>query len=264
MNKKKIFVFLVIILSLFLIIGYFYKDQKIAVLGYHSFYKDKSELKEESEFINDINSFEKQMKYLHDHNYKTLTLDEFYKWKKGELKVPRKSVLITIDDGNLSNYMYAFDILKKYDLNAVVFYVGSYAKEYGVEEGTIYDIMSLDLIDKCKEEYPNIEFQSHSYDLHASGVSNHSKEELINDTKEMNKQSNFEYFAYPFGVYSEDMKEVLINNNYKLAFGFGYSKDGKNAYKKATKKDDDYLISRLNISNNVNFIKFILRLYLPY
>ena len=204
------------------------------------------------------------MKYLYDHNYKTLTLDEFYRWKKGELKIPRKSVLITIDDGNLSNYMYAFDILKKYDMNAVVFYVGSYAKEYGVEEGTIYDIMSLELIDKCKEEYPNIEFQSHSYALHDSGVSNHFKEELINDTKEMNKLGNYEYFAYPFGVDSEDMKEVLKENNYKMAFGFGYSKDGKNAYKKATKKDDDYLISRLNISNNVNFIKFILRLYLPY
>lgn len=264
MNKKKIFIFLVIILSLFLIIGYFYKDQKIAILGYHSFYKDKSELKGESEFINDINSFEKQMKYLHDHNYKTLTLDEFYKWKKGKLKLPRKSVLITIDDGNLSNYMYAFDILKKYDMNAVVFYVGAYAKEYGVEEGTIYDVMSLDLINKCKEEYPNIEFQSHSYDLHASGVTNKSKEELDNDTKEMNKQGNFEYFAYPFGVYSEDMKEVLINNNYKLAFGFGYDKEGKNGYKKTTKKDDDYLISRLNISNNVSFSKFLLRLYLPY
>lgn len=264
MNKKKILI-LLIILFLFLIIFYFYKDQKVAVLGYHSFYKDKVELKEDNpEFINDISSFEKQMKYLHDHNYKSLTLDEFYKWKKGEIKVPRKSVLITIDDGNLSNYMYAFPILKKYNMNAVVFYVGAYAKEYGVEEGTIYDIMSLELIDKCKEEYPNIEFESHSYALHDSGVSNHSKEELINDTKEMNKQGNFEYFAYPFGLYSEDMKEVLKENNYKLAFGFGYDKNGKNSYKKASKKDDDYLISRLNISNYVSYSKFLLRLYIPY
>ena len=39
-----------------------------------------------------------------------------------------------------------------------------YAKNLGVDEGTIYDIMSLDLIEKCKKEYPNIEFYSHSYD----------------------------------------------------------------------------------------------------
>ena len=263
--KKKILIFLVI-LFLFLIIIYFYKDQKVAILGYHSFYKDKSELKEENpEFINDINSFEKQMKYLHDHNYKTLTLDEFYKWKKGELKIPRKSVLITIDDGNLSNYMYAFDILKKYDMNAVVFYVGAYANDLGAEEGTIYDYMSLGLIERCKKEYPNIEFESHSYNLHAKGVNAYTKEELYNDTKEMNKIDNYEYFAYPFGISSEEMKEVLKDNNYKLAFGFGYDKDNKvNSYKKATKKEDDYLVSRLNISNNVSFIKFILRLYLPY
>lgn len=258
MSKKKIILSIVVILLL--IIVYFYKDLKIAVLGYHSFYKYQSELKEESEFINDINVFEEEMKYLHDHNYKTLTLDEFYKWKKGEIKVPRKSVLITFDDGYLSNYMYAFDVLKKYNLNAVVFYVGKKAEE-GKDEGTIYDYMSLKLIERCKEEYPNIEFASHSYNLHENGVLNIDKEELDNDTKQMNSIFKFEYFAYPYGMYSDDMINVLKDNNYKLAFGFGY-KD--NSFKKASKTDDDYLIPRLNISNNMSLSKFILRLYLPY
>ena len=260
MNKKKILIILIILVILLLVIGYLYKDQKVAVLGYHSFYKDKSELKEESEFVNDISSFEEQMKYFHDHNYKTLTLEEFYNWKKGKLKIPRKSVLITFDDGYLSNYMYAFDILKKYDMNGVVFFVGKEA-ENGKEEGTIYDYMSLDLIKRCKEEYPNIEFESHSYDLHESGVINQTKEELDNDTKKMDEIDNFEYFAYPYGMYSDDMIEVLKDNNYKLAFGFGYM---DNPHRKASKKDNDYLISRLNVSNNMSLNKFKLRLYLPY
>lgn len=260
MNKKRIIFLIVISIIIVLFILYQYSNQKVAVLGYHSFYKDKSELIEESEFINDINSFEKQMKYLHDHNYKTLTLDEFYKWKKDELKIPRKSVLITFDDGYLSNYMYAFDILKKYDMNGVVFFIGKNAEE-GKEEGTIYDYMSFEIINRCREEYPNIEFASHSYDLHISGVANISKEDLDKDTKEMSKQGNFEYFAYPYGIYSDDMIDVLKNNNYKLAFGFGY-KDNK--HKKASKKDNDYLIPRLNISNYMSLSKFVIRLYLPY
>ena len=261
--KRRLLIIVGILLVVMVILNsVFYHEQKIAILGYHSFYKDISELKNEDknnpEFINDITKFEKQMKYLHKHKYKTLTLDEFYKWKKGEIKVPRKSVLITIDDGNLSNYMYAFPILKKYNMNAVVFFTGHYAKDFGVEEGTIYDHMSLSLIDKCKEEYPNIEFESHSFDMHGMDVTHFSEEEIKSDVKKMNSINEFEYYAHPFGVYNDTIINELKSDNYKMAFGFGPGKE----YRKARRNDDDYKIPRLNISNHVSFLKFIIRLNL--
>ncbi len=261
--KRRLLIIVGILLVVMVILNsVFYHEQKIAILGYHSFYKDISELKNEDknnpEFINDISKFEKQMKYLHKHKYKTLTLDEFYKWKKGEIKVPRKSVLITIDDGNLSNYMYAFPILKKYNMNAVVFFTGHYAKDFGVEEGTIYDHMSLSLIDKCKEEYPNIEFESHSFDMHGMDVTHFSEEEIKSDVKKMNSINEFEYYAHPFGVYNDTIINELKSDNYKMAFGFGPGKE----YRKARRNDDDYKIPRLNISNHVSFLKFIIRLNL--
>ena len=261
MKKKKIIIISLFIIVPILILFCLYYEQKIPVLGYHSFYKYKSELNEDNpEFINDINLFEKQMKYLKKHNYKTLTLDEFYCFKKGKCKQPRKSVVITIDDGNLSNYMYAFDILKKYNFNASVFYVGSYAENYGKEEGTIYDIMSLDLIKKCEKEYPNIKFYSHSYNLHGKPVTEFSLEEIKEDVKNMKKQGNFKYYAYPFGVYDDRMINELKVNGYKMAFGFGPKKD----YRKARKSDDDFKVARLNISNYVSMNKFILRLVIPF
>jgi peptidoglycan/xylan/chitin deacetylase (PgdA/CDA1 family) len=262
---KKIIIFLCVLLTTLVVLNsIFYHEQKIAILGYHSFYKDISELKEEEkenhEFINEISKFERQMKYLHDHKYKTLKLDEFYKWKKGELKVPRKSVLITIDDGALSNYMYAFPILKKYNLNATVFFIGKVSKELGVSTGTIYDTMSLDLIDKCKDEYPNIEFASHSYDMHGADVTHFNDEEIHNDVLKMKELTDTEYYAYPFGVHDERMINELKNNNYKMAFGFGPGKE----YRKARRSDDDFKVARLNISDKVSFTKYLLRLYLPF
>ncbi len=263
--KRRLLIIVGILLVVMAILNsIFYHEQKIAILGYHSFYKDESELEEKDknnhEFINDISKFERQMKYLHDHKYKTLTLDEFYRWKKGELKVPRKSVVITIDDGALSNYMYAFPILKKYNINATVFYIGSAAKDVGKSEGRYYDYMSLELIDKCKVEYPNIEFQSHSYNMHGMDVTHFSDEEIKNDVKTMNTLGNFEYYAHPFGVYNDTIINELKNNNYKLAFGFGPGKE----YRKARKSDDDFKVARLNISDNVSFTKFLLRLYAPF
>ena len=259
MTKKKL-IFLILFI-IFLTIVLFYKEQKIAVLGYHSFYKDVNELNEDNpEFVNDIKKFEKQMKYLKKHNYKTLTMDEYYCWKKGKCKLPRKSILITIDDGNLSNYMYAFPILKKYGFNATVFFVGSYAENFGVEKGNIYDIMSLDLIEKCKKEYPNIEFYSHSYNLHGKAVTDFSTEEIKQDVENMKKIGNFKYYAHPFGVYDDRIIKILKDNGYIMAFGFGPKQD----YRKSRKSDDDFKVARLNISNYVSMTKFKLRILMPF
>lgn len=63
-----------------------YKDQKVAVLGYHSFSKDK----EADMFIMPINEFEEQLKYLKKHHYKTLSLDEFYDYYKGKKRFLEK------------------------------------------------------------------------------------------------------------------------------------------------------------------------------
>ena len=88
--------------------------QRIPVLGYHGFYKTEVETK--GAYVANINDFEEQMKYLNDHHYKTLSMDDYYCWKEKKCKMPRKSVVITFDDGYKNNYLYAFDILKKYDL----------------------------------------------------------------------------------------------------------------------------------------------------
>ena len=256
--KKLIVVVTVVAVALIINVA-LYHEQKVPVLGYHSFYKDASEVVDGSDLENDIAEFEKQISYLAKHHYKSLTLDEFYEWKKGNINIPRKSVLITMDDGYLSNYMYAFPILKKYNMSAVVFFVGKNA-ESGVTEGNINDWMSLELIQKCKEEYPNIEFQSHSYDMHDKKVTDLSLEEIRVDINKMGEIKDFKYYAYPFGLYDNNIKDELKNNGYNLAFGFGPGKE----YRKARRNDDDYVIPRLNISNNMSFAKFLLRLYMPF
>ncbi|BCX80037.1 polysaccharide deacetylase family protein [Campylobacter sp. 19-13652] len=70
-----------------------------------------------------VMEFEAQMRYLANNGYHTLSADEFLAYKKGELKVGKKSVLITFDDGWRDNYVYAFPVLKKYGLRATIFLV---------------------------------------------------------------------------------------------------------------------------------------------
>lgn len=68
-------------------------------------------------------TFERQMEYLHEAGFKTLTLDELLSYIKGDMVLQQKAVVVTFDDGWLDNYIYAFPVLKKYNVHASVFIV---------------------------------------------------------------------------------------------------------------------------------------------
>lgn len=235
----------IIIISLFLM----YKDQTITVLGYHDFTDSVSS----NNMQITTEKFIQQMKYLKKHHYNTVTLEDIECYLKNECQLPRKSVLITIDDGFMSNYELAFPILKEYGFNAVVFYMGV---NY---DGHNSNYMDLGTIKKAQVEYPNIEFASHTYNLHHEEdyLSNY---DIINeDFKTMHNIIQTEYFAYPYGHVSENIEKALEENNYKLAFTFGPGKE----HRKIRKTDDQYHLPRLFISSDMPFWKFILRLIIP-
>jgi peptidoglycan/xylan/chitin deacetylase (PgdA/CDA1 family) len=67
-------------------------------------------------------NFESQIRWLARNGYVTLTADEFARFLHG-FPMPRKSVLLTFDDGYLDNYVHAHPILLRYVMNAVMFLV---------------------------------------------------------------------------------------------------------------------------------------------
>lgn len=248
--KKIILIPTIIILLLITILPLIYKDQTIAVLGYHDFTNTNST----NEMQMEISKFEKQMLYLKKHHYKTITLKEMECFINKTCHLPRKSILITMDDGYRSNYELAFPILKKYNLNAVVFYMGiNYDKNSE-------NYMNKEIIDKAKKEYPNIEFASHSYDLHHEMDYSLDYDKINEDFQKQKEIINTKYFAYPYGHVSENLEKALKENDYRLAFTFGPSKE----HRKAKQTDDKYHIPRLNISSSMPTWKFKIRLLMPY
>lgn len=243
-----------------------WSNPKVAVLCYHNIATSEEieNFPEEKDWLIEVNNFEEQLKYLAKHNYKTLTTDEFFKWKKGEISIPYKSVLITFDDGFLSNYQYAFPLLKKYNMNATVFLIGQYMGEGNKEwKGNVKEYLTKDIIKKCQEEYPNIEFASHSFGLHYQcSIEEKTVEEMTQDLSDFKSQIvPTKVYAYPFGAKNDKIKQALSNNHYQLAFTYG---PDKKDYRKATKKDNDYEIPRLNVSHGMKVNKFALRLILPF
>ncbi|MGC1402463.1 MAG: polysaccharide deacetylase family protein [Thermodesulfobacteriota bacterium] len=76
-----------------------------------------------------VNHFEEQMSFLHRKGYHTLFVSELVEWMQGKRTVPKKSVVLSFDDGFWDNYEFAFPILKKYGLKATIFLVTGWIAE---------------------------------------------------------------------------------------------------------------------------------------
>ena len=251
--KKKILLILGGLLLIFVLIMsiIFIKDRnKVAILGYHSV-MPRSINTSGDNLVVDSEKFEKELKTLKQLGYETMTLDDYYCWKNKECKKHGKKVLITFDDGYTNNYEYAYPLLKKYNMNAVVFCVGAYVEAND-------DIhMNKETLDKVRKDYPNIEIASHSYGMHFH--SEKTYDEVMADANQMKELIDTEYYAYPFGDWNEDYIRALKDSGYKMAFTFGPSRE----HRKSDLKDDNFKVPRLNISNDMPMYKFLLRLILP-
>ena len=111
------------------------KNQKVAVINYHFFYKDWSEGCHESLCLR-IDKFKEELKYLNDNGFTTLTMKEFVDWMYGEIEIPEKSVLLTIDDGAFGTSKirgnYLIPALEKYKVHATLFLITGW---WGVDGG---------------------------------------------------------------------------------------------------------------------------------
>jgi peptidoglycan/xylan/chitin deacetylase (PgdA/CDA1 family) len=71
-------------------------------------------------------TFERQMQWLEDKNYTSMTLDELTAAIRGERAMPEKPVVITFDDNNLNQYDAAVPILEKHGMRAVFYLITKY------------------------------------------------------------------------------------------------------------------------------------------
>ncbi len=71
-------------------------------------------------------TFERQMQWLADKGYVTMTLDELTAAIRGETYLPEKPVVITFDDNNPTQYEVAVPIMEKHGQKAVFYLIAKY------------------------------------------------------------------------------------------------------------------------------------------
>ncbi len=235
--------------------------EKIPVLTFHRLVPDdvKKEVYPDNQWVGSVSVFAQMMEYLYNNGYETISTEEFYEWYIGNREYSKKTVVITFDDGFYEDYYLALPILKKYNLKATSFVVGSRIKNVTRPYNKYKTaFLGLDVINKVRKEYPNFEFQSHSYNMHyytankKHRIKSMSYEELENDVM-MNERFEFTTMAYPYGDFNKNLQKILDQKGYLVAFRFGPSDY-------ATRKSDRFAIPRIKINGYAtinNLIKWL-------
>lgn len=219
------------------------KATKIAVLNYHFFYDANKGNKGDGNYTS-IQTFEEQLKYLKENNYKTLTMEEFRAWMYGERDLPARSVLITVDDGGngtgKKNGNLLIPMLEKYQAHATIFLITGWWN---------------------KNDYssPYVDLESHSNEMHENnycqGASRGAKilclsdEEVLEDLKRSTDYLGSKTaFCYPFYVNTQHTMELVQQSGFKLAFVGGDSK--------ASRSTNKYKIPRYHMYKNTTLVQF--------
>lgn len=152
-------------------------------------------------------------KFLSDNDVFTLNTSEVLSFIKGEINLPKKSILITIDDGARAENFIPF--LEKYDLNATLFLVSSW---YPVS----------------KFSSPYLEIASHTHNMHTTGVCPTGQggginclpsDEILNDLKLSRETlNNTKAFCFPFYEYSDYSINLVKEAGFEMAFIGGSTK----------------------------------------
>lgn len=219
--------------------------------------------------------FEGQMRHLSESGYRTLTIDELVSYIAGEMALTQKAVVVTFDDGWLDNYIYAFPVMKRYNINACIFIVTDWVNNSSTDASLSMSVPahneSKSLIRKGRASEVILGWD-HIRAMQDSGLAefyahtrNHarcttlSEQELLSELGESKRTietrlgKSCPYLCWPYGEYND--------NALKVARGLGYKALFTTVHGVANPGSDPFAIKRIVIKDRVAWFKKRMAVY---
>ncbi|MEG0826127.1 MAG: polysaccharide deacetylase family protein [Bacilli bacterium] len=213
----------------------------IRTLAYHFVYKKGEKCLNKYICHSDI-QFIEHMKYINSNNYFSLKMKDLALFLDSKIRIPEKSIVITLDDGYLLKN--AIEILENYKVNATYFIVTSWN-----------DVSNI------KSDF--VEFHSHTDNMHnnykcpggnqGSQLLCDNKQKIIEDLKiSQSKLNNSKIFCYPFYDYNNYIINILKYLGFKMAFVGENNEQGL-----SNKNTNKMRLPRMTISSYTTMKQFI-------
>ncbi|MBP2662695.1 MAG: putative xylanase/chitin deacetilase [Firmicutes bacterium] len=164
-----------------------------------------------------VKDFSQQMDWLAANNYKTLSMHEFVECLTQNTPFPKKSVLITFDDGYDGITRYAVPELRKRGMNATFFII----KDRIGTKLTDYSYLTEQQIKELSKD-PLFSIQAHT--LTHADLTKISAEQLQDEVAGSKKffteltGTQCETIAFPYGFYNKSVLNAVEKADYKASF----------------------------------------------
>ncbi|HFE48882.1 MAG TPA: polysaccharide deacetylase family protein [Chromatiaceae bacterium] len=198
--------------------------QTVPVLCYHRF-GDRDD-----GMMISARRFEQQMAYLRDNGYQVIPLTALLEFLEGRQRVPRKAVVLTIDDGHQSIYKIAYPILKKYGFPATVFIYSDYLGYGGLTWPQIHEMGRDGLIDIQAHSKTHANLNKRLPGESRAAWLHRIETEVAAPTNKLREHADTPViaYAYPYGETNEQVIDFLGQYDYLL--GFTVFPGGNTAY----------------------------------
>jgi peptidoglycan/xylan/chitin deacetylase (PgdA/CDA1 family) len=190
--------------------------QIVPVLCYHHFAE-----RCDSSLCTPTAVFDQHMKALKEEGYSVISTSELSEFLAFRRRIPKKAVVINLDDGYRSTYEIAYPILKKYGFTATLFIYTSFI-------GASNNALTWDQLKAMKAD--GFEVGSHSVnhvDLSKKLDGESEKEYLARVKRELmvSKQvlddklnQNTRYIAFPYGEFTPVLLKLCEETGYRVGF----------------------------------------------
>lgn len=218
-----------------------HKTNGLSICMYHYVY-DKNDPPEDlnNNYI-EVHALEEKLKYLAENDYFFPTWEEVRQFVDGELLLPKKSVVLTFDDGAKSFLKLGAPLFEKYKIPVTSFLITS---QDGKKKVKTYS-----------RDY--LEFQSHSHNMHRGGgnighggifpVMEHD-EAVADLQKSIDICGNGDAFAYPYGDYTDSCVKAVEDAGFLCAVTTEYGRTNPG--------DDPLLLPRVRMLKDQSLESF--------
>jgi len=256
MPKRKILIsiFSILVLLTFCVPIFIRQAYVVPILMYHSV---KPDAPPQDRLIVSVSTFERQMRFLRKNRYNVIPLQQLAELIKEKRRIPPRTVSITLDDGYKDNYVYAYPILKRYNIIATIFLI--------VNEVGRPDRLSWDEIAEMQDS-GIVFFGSHT--LGPEPLTNiksdtQLKSEIFDSKQILQEKLKVKVgaFSYPEGRFNAKIRQMVIDAGYSVAVttnpGRGYPNDDIFALKRIriSETSRNTLVFWLQTSGLYTFIK---------
>jgi len=223
----------------------FVPPEKIPVLVYHHIRVTKPYPKSTWSYKMSVSPdvFRKQMEWIRDKGYTTVTLDEFVAIRSGQMESPVKPIVLTFDDNQRTQYEIAYPILREMNMKGVFYLITNRLKNTA--------FIVEDEVRQMAEAGMDIQSHSVSHPI----LTNLSTARLTVELSESRKALEallgrpVRHIAYPLTAHNQRIRDA--------AKSAGYTTGTIMDPRQALRTDDPYKIPRIMMTDDTNLAKVL-------